>query len=256
MDAADFDGTNDNLRRLTAFTGATTATRKALFSCWVYIDQNPPTSSPAFGSYQLALATADLGNGPFNMGLAVTNNDPSAGGTISFTCNEVLGVDTQFGFSYPATFASWIHILTSFNTATGQKWVFINGVDVTASASPFLNNVGNADWTASPLFNVGGFDDHNGNFFNPADCGLAELWFDPNQFLDLSVGSNVSKFISGGKPVNLGSDGSTPTGTKPMIYLHLDDGETANNFATNRTGNGDLTVNRGALTTKASSPSD
>jgi hypothetical protein len=88
------------------------------------------------------------------------------------------------------------------------------------------------------------------------DGGMAELFFAPGQFLDFSVQSNRRKFrSSGGKPISLGADGSTPTGTKPLIYLHLDDAETANNFATNRAGNGNLTVT-GALTTRATSPSD
>lgn len=46
----------------------------------------------------------------------------------------------------------------------------------------------------------------------------AEFWFDTDN-IDFSVASNRQKFISSGNSVNLGSDGSTPTGSPPLFYL-------------------------------------
>jgi hypothetical protein len=54
------------------------------------------------------------------------------------------------------------------------------------------------------------------NAFNGA---LAEVFFAPGQFLDLSVQANREKFILGGRPVSLGADGSTPLGVVPLLYL-------------------------------------
>jgi hypothetical protein len=56
--------------------------------------------------------------------------------------------------------------------------------------------------------------------------------------------------------VDVGADGSAPSGVAPAVYLHLADGETpADNFATNAGSGGGMTVN-GALAVAASSPSD
>jgi hypothetical protein len=51
---------------------------------------------------------------------------------------------------------------------------------------------------------------------------VADVYFAPGQFLDLSIPGNVAKFISAGKPVDLGSDGSTPTGIAPLVFLSGD----------------------------------
>lgn len=41
-----------------------------------------------------------------------------------------------------------------------------------------------------------------------------------NEFIDLTVEANRRKFYSaGGCPVNLGDDGSTPTGNRPLVYF-------------------------------------
>ena len=77
---------------------------------------------------------------------------------------------------------------------------------------------------------------------------MAEFWLD-DSFIDFSNATNRQKFYSsGGDAVDLGSDGSTPTGSAPLVYLHLDSGETGNNFASNAGTGGDLSVTAGALT--------
>ena len=45
-------------------------------------------------------------------------------------------------------------------------------------------------------------------------------WYLTNEYLDLSIEANRLKFRSAaGKPVDLGTDGSTPTGTAPFMYM-------------------------------------
>jgi hypothetical protein len=73
---------------------------------------------------------------------------------------------------------------------------------------------------------------------------IADHYFAAGQpFFDLTNPANVAKFISGGKPVDLGSDGSLPTGTRPNIF-HSGD---ADGFKTNRGTNAELTWS-GSLT--------
>jgi hypothetical protein len=109
--------------------------------------------------------------------------------------------------------SGWVHFAASFNSAsTATRFVYINGTAVSdASWSSY--------WVDETLLTsdiptlgigstYGGSQQFNG-------C-LAELWMG-TQYIDLSA--NISKFISGGLPVSLGSDGSTPTGVAPEFYF-------------------------------------
>src|SRR5690606_13525306 len=50
--------------------------------------------------------------------------------------------------------------------------------------------------------------------------GLAELWFQPGLYLDLSDEENRRKFITADlRPVDLGPSGDAPTGSAPLVYL-------------------------------------
>jgi len=72
---------------------------------------------------------------------------------------------------------------------------------------------------------------------------LAEIYYAPNQFIDFDVESNRRLFLNAdGTPVDLGADGSTPTGIQPMLYLSLREGEGADQFAVNRGFGADLSV--------------
>jgi hypothetical protein len=84
------------------------------------------------------------------------------------------------------------------------------------------------------------------------NCEVADAWLDFGTYIDLSVAANRRKFIdASGKPVDLGSDGSTPTGSPPSIFL-------TNPLATWHTnaGSGGGFTENGALTAATSSPSD
>ena len=85
--------------------------------------------------------------------------------------------------------------------------------------------------------------------------GMSEFWFDTAR-LDFSVEANRRKFVSAtGKPVDVGTDGSTPTGSAPEIYLSVRPGDAAADFVTNR-GTGNNFTQNGTLTLSGTSPSD
>ena len=72
------------------------------------------------------------------------------------------------------------------------------------------------------------------------------------EYLDISVENNRRKFIDAdGFPVDLGSDGSTPTGIAAIMFFS---GATVS-WHTNDGSGGGFTEN-GALTDAATSPSD
>jgi hypothetical protein len=81
---------------------------------------------------------------------------------------------------------------------------------------------------------------------------VADFYSAPGQFLDLSIEANRHKFISAsGKPVDLGSDCSNPTGTGPAICFSGD----STGFATNKGTGGAFTL-IGALMDASTSPSN
>lgn len=248
VDAAAFDGTNDYLTTSGALTGAgAESSASGIVSFWM--------NTPRLATYYLwqALNTADSSKPNTSSGFFTTSglfsdvvarsadNIVTSASTLSMTNDVAVAADT------------WTHVGISWNGTTGH--FYVNGVEARneAYAQNWNNNTA-VNYANIPLWRIGA------RLFGGGDSkfsgGLAEFYFCPGQYLDFSVASNLQKFRSAaGKPVSLGATGSTPTGTTPAIYLHLDDGEAAANFATNRAGTGNFTVT-GALTTFASSPSD
>jgi len=239
VDAADFDGTNDYLSRGSDLTGAADS-KTGIFSCWVRIDGGNGTDM-----YILDNATS-LGAFRFFVRRRSTH-------AIEIYGYNSAGVGIMDLGTFNTTYSSsstWLHILASWDLGAGTYTLRISDTADTAITT-FTND--SIDHTTGAFYvgasPVGG----SGGKFNGA---IAELYFAPGQYLDCDLVYNRRKFISAsGKPVHLGSDGSLPTGTAPLLYLHLDDAEAAANFATNRGTGGNLSVT-GSLDTASSSPSD
>ena len=147
--------------------------------------------------------------------------------------------------SYNST-GVWHHFLASWdvNAAAGARTVHIyeDDSDNTGSALS-ITDTGSA---YSVYYNGGGGSSALGvtgtsDFWN--GC-LAEVYFAPNQYLDLTVEANRRKFRSPtGSPVSLGADGSTPTGVAPYLYLQ----NPASTFNINSGSGPDGTVVNGPL---------
>jgi hypothetical protein len=139
---------------------------------------------------------------------------------------------------------SWQHIIVSVDMSNSSKRHCIrNGtldarnwkVYVNANLD-FSNELTIGSWSSADRWNG----------------GLSEIWFD-NSYIDLSVSSNLSKFISSeGKPVYLGSNGQRVTGSAPLIYL----GNPVDTWHVNLGTAGDFDAPATALTDYTSSPSD
>lgn len=146
--------------------------------------------------------------------------------------------------------SGWTHVLASWNTldAAAQR-LYVNDT----SDKDELVNIASAgatvvDYTRTTA-NIGGVAGPS----NLITGCIAELYLNTKEYLDFDVASNRRKFISSsGKPVDLGSDGSTPTGNAPTIYLK----NAASTFGTNLGDGGNFGVADGALTDCSSAPSD
>lgn len=142
----------------------------------------------------------------------------------------------------------WLNVKGSSNTnfSAGNKiaQLYVGDTNVVTSIDDIFDAFFPA-WNGVPFFI--GTDDQS-----PLTGNVADFWFAPGQFIDFSIEANRRKFIGAdGKPVDLGSDGSAPTGAAPTIFLSGDDA----GFATNRGTGGAFTLT-GALTNASTSPSD
>ena len=139
----------------------------------------------------------------------------------------------------------WNHILMSWQA--NSLLVYVNDADDEGTS---LENTGDIDLTKTNWACMAQTDANN-----KVNADVFDYFFDDN-FIDISSVSNRRKFIgAAGKPVDLGANGELPLGASPLVFLHIDDGEAANNFKDNAGTGGGMTLN-GALTTAATSPTD
>jgi len=187
------------------------------------------------GSNRFLLQRSPSGGAQDN-NLAVVGRNTSGG--LNLYIESLLNSNSQFDSTSRRT--GWNHFLCSGNMATSTGHMYANGINIFDTTSDYFVN-SNIDFTG---------DFHFGNVNSGAHFHgeIAEFWLD-DSFIDFSSSTNREKFrSSGGEAVDVGSDGSTPTGSAPLVYLHLDSGETGNNFASNAGTGGDLSVVGGALT--------
>jgi len=122
---------------------------------------------------------------------------------------------------------------------TSKRHMIVNGQAVAATWSTYTDD--NIDFTHT-TYQVGRYSTNQ--YLNGR---LGAIWFNTS-YIDLSVASNLAKFVSGtgidAKPVDLGATGELPTGTAPLIYLPMYGGNAGKNYGTG----GDFTVNSGVYT--------
>ena len=140
---------------------------------------------------------------------------------------------------------NWHHLLFSFDMAdTGKRHLYIDDVDELNVVT--YNNTAIEFTRSDHSIGAGilGQDKLNG-------C-LADVWLDYGRYTDFSVTSERRKFVDSNiKPVDLGSDGSTPFTVKPIQYFS---GAVAS-WQTNK-GDGGGFTEEGTFVACADSPSD
>lgn len=228
--AAMFGGTT-YLQRLANLTGIANA-KSGIVSAWVHINGGD-------GQEQDFLIGSDP---PTFSGVGMSFYRES---TNQIIVQDNTGVATSFGLfsgNLHLEGEGWLHILAAWDGATGAKHLYINDLNELDPAS-VANNV-NTNYASCTQWAVAAFAGST-SFL---DGCLAELFFAPGQFLDLSITANRRKFIdAAGAAVNLGTTGSTPTGTAPRVFLHLDRADLPSQLAVNRGTGGDFTVGGGVL---------
>jgi hypothetical protein len=175
----------------------------------------------------------------------------ASGDGSNFQCKleDTSGNEDQ-NWSSAATFTAddnfgWNHFLMSCDAA-GDRHLYINNSsdNVAGTDTDDTLNFTNAEWC------VGG-DGSGGNDYHGDMC---ELWM-ALEYIDFSKARNRAKFIDAfHKPVDLGADGSIPTGTAAILYNVHTTGAGATDFATNAGTGGNFSFT-GTPTESKSTPS-
>lgn len=235
--AADFDGINDQLQLSSDLSGSVDA-KVGLLSAWLRIDGGD-------ASYLTILHGRDAAdaNGRFVFSRNASDVfEVSARPAGSATDVLVLKSNT----SYTSNVA-WRHVLASWNLATPVAHLYIDDVDDEAAGSTETDDT--IDYTKEE-WTLGG----NTSDANRFDGGMADFYF-AQEYLDITVKANRRLFIDpAGKPVDLGSDGSTPTRSQPICFFKAD-AAMPDNFANNLGSGGNFSVT-GALANASTSPTD
>ena len=138
---------------------------------------------------------------------------PSVTNNFEVQMRSSAGVDlARFHSGVGYADDTWHHVLASGDVGiAGARHLYVND-----ASDLVVDNF------------VDGTIDFTGTIHNFAASGMcyAELYINLAEYLDFSVVANRRKFITAGlKPADLGSDGLTPTGIAPLLYMRGGVGE-------------------------------
>ena len=231
VNAVNFDGTNDWLNR-SLLVGANS--ENVLLSLWFNILGGDAALKSLFQSSTNSIQVHRQGTNKFNILLRTS------------TPTTIWGVTTTILFD-TVNNPGWHHMLIAAELdVTPVAKIYIDDVEagITTETAPTNGSVAFAD---GGNWGVGATATGSVKF----DGDLSEVYC-TNEYLDITVKANRRKFITAGlKPVDLGADGSTPTGTQAAFFFS---GPTINWHA--NLGSGGVFIENGALANAASSPSD
>jgi uncharacterized repeat protein (TIGR02059 family) len=236
--AVSFDGSNDYLSRGGVWSGASDG-KQGIVSFWFNMQGGDGAANQFAFITQNAGTSARFWLTRNSSNKWVLNGRNNAGATIlTMTSNAAYSTVSNPG---------WMHFLAAWDLATGVGQLYVSDAS-DLLAGPTLTNDTIAYNTGVATVTIGSDAAAASKLF----AYISDLYINIATTLDISNSTNRRLFISaGGKPVDLGADGSTPTGSAPIVFL----ANPVASWETNLGGGGGFTEN-GALTAAASSPSD
>ena len=233
-DAVVFDGaagSNDSGKISGSFSGSPADTKFVTISFWYKSNQDGTDNQRLFSH-------SSGGHGFFSK---MSSDDKWE---MEFYNNANSSIFKVFSSSAWLVADGWTHFFFWYNSSTPAWALFKDGVDDKGTQSTFTADA-LPDWSRNQEV----FGAYQSTTSDPLAADIADFYM-TNELV-----TDITNFAVNGKPVDLGSDGSLPSGTSPVVFLHVDVGETANNFLTNAGTGGDYVVG-GALATASSSPTD
>jgi hypothetical protein len=141
---------------------------------------------------------------------------------LGFSFTNGAGTSCTYSATSPTSELVWHHLIISINTDISACFLYIDNVSIGGVSR---SGSGSLTFTQGN-WGIGAVED-GGNIFQGM---LAEFYFAPNQYLTISTQNIREKFIKNNQPVYLGSDGSLPTGSPPLLYFN----GLGSNFAVNK----------------------
>lgn len=220
---ADFDGSTGYLARTSPLAGVSdgktfSASFHVTFDGTGVTDIFTISSADGTGTNRLVVRR-DASNR-----LAIFGSNAAGASILAATGGTLSATATNFS----------IQICIDLTNAANRR-VYVNGAELAMTWATYSDDV--IELTAArPTL---GADYGAGAYQNFLDGKLSEFFF-TTEYIDFSQEANRLKFRDAfGNPVDLGADGSKPTGRAPEIYMRLD----PSNFGKNDGFGGDFTVN-------------
>lgn len=233
--ACNFGGSPQKLQN----TNSITASDGCTISLWVKFNSSSTNQQQFFSYANVAVTNLFIAGKLNGLDKLFFEIDTAAGSYVLRTNGNYNNLN------------GWIHFLVSVNTnfSSGSRLgsIYVNDIRDTifflSSGGPFqalVNNSGQA-------FQIGSNDAYSSKYL---DGSVSELYI-ANGYTDLSIISNRRRFITASKrPAFLGTNGSLPTGSPPLIYLK----GSGTGFNVNSGTLGNFTTS-GTLTTPTTTPS-
>ncbi len=213
--AARFDGSNDALTKASDYT-AIADSKQWTASLW-YKPGTTATNMQLIHGVGAAYRITHEADDEIRF-----SAENAAGSTIFSEDTNTLFTNTS----------KWYHLLMSGDLAVPISHVYVDDADDEKTGG--TNTDDTMNFTAG-AHGVGSTSGAAGKL----NGSLSEVWIDFGNYLDLTVEANRRKFITSGlKAVDLGSDGSKPTLSAPILYLSNPFGT----FEQNNGTGGDLSV--------------
>ena len=231
-EAVVFDGTNDYLNE--SMVGLVLADSKVcIISFWV---------RPVLGGNMYILSSKNTGTNVVGAEIWLDNS-----GKLFYVGRQGGGA-TMIAMESTNTLSAnvWHHVLLSQNNGgPSLSTIYVDDVNVTNITTGALN--GKVEYNGHE-FSLGARWDLSLRY----QGDIAECYVNTSTWQDGTIEANRRNFISSaGAPVDLGSDGSTPTGAQPGIYITGD--ASVWNAGTNKGSSIDF-VMTGAVTDSTNEP--
>lgn len=229
---SDLDGSADYMDRSSAITGLADG-KQFTFQCVFNNDVASNNSIIVIANgTTMRFSIAASGSGTY---IAIDGVDASGNSVLTANIQPPGGVNLVVGRNYVLTVSIDL-------ASTSTRHVYVNGQAASVTWTQYVNTA--IDFlTNTPICRIG----RNASTSGYWNGRLGALWFNTS-YIDLSVATNLAKFVSGtginAAPVDLGATGELPTGTAPLIYLPMYGNNAGKNYGTG----GDFTVNSGPYT--------
>lgn len=202
--AATFDGSSTWLKRNGGLTGAADS-KLWTFSVWLNLSDN-------LAGGVVCSAVDGVPNQRTGLTL-VPGND-----RFNFRGYNSSGTLIQSLSTSALPQGRWVHVMGSVDlSSTSKRHLYVDDVSDLFVVDTYTNDT--LDFTMTD-WGVGAFPTTGASKLT---CSIADLWFAPGVYIDLSVEANRRKFITASRgPVALGAAGATPTGSSPLVFLSGD----------------------------------